>query len=172
MAHDFEDLYDLDDLGDDELQALVRAELADYGTIDSDSILVRVEDGVVSLSGRIGTEEERRIAEHVLTDVLGITRYENNLVVDPIRRDEEPEAIDDHLAHASSRGEDMFGGEDDTPEEPAAEHLDEDLDDRLYGTRDMQSAIENGTAWIPPDTPTPEGLAGLEPDADSAGEEH
>ena len=42
-----------------------------------------------------------------------------------------------------------------------AEHLEEDLDARMFGTHDVQSAIERGTAWNPPDEPTPEGF---EPD--------
>lgn len=172
MAHDFEDLFDLDDLGDDELQSLVRDELAGYATLDADSILVRAEDGVVYLSGRIGTEEERRIAEHVLTDVLGITQYENNLVVDPIRRDEESEAVDEHVADASARDQSLLGGTDELQSDPEAEHLEEDIEARLYGTQDLQSAIERGTAWVPPDSPTPEGLAGMEPDVDSLGEDH
>ncbi len=33
----------------------------------------------------------------------------------------------------------------------------EDLDARPYGTHDVQSAIERGTPWVPPDSPTPEG---------------
>ncbi len=173
MAHDFEDLFDLDDLGDDELQLLVRDELADYATIDADSIFVRAEDGVVYLSGRVGTEEERRIAEHVLTDVLGINQYENNLVVDPLRRDEEPEAVDDHLAQEAAREQSVLGRAPDTAQsDPEAEHLEEDLEARLYGTQDLQSAIERGTAWVPPDSPTPEGLSGMEPDVDSISEDH
>ena len=172
MAHDFEDLFDLDDLSDDELQSLLRDELADYATIDADSIFVRAEEGVVYLSGRVGTEEERRITEHVLTDVLGINQYENNLVVDPIRRDEEPEAVDDHLGEAAARDEGILGEAPDIEVGPEAEHLEEDLEARLYGTQDLQSAIERGTAWVPPDRPTPEGLSGMEPDVDSISEDH
>src|SRR2546421_3330544 len=99
MARDFEDIFDLEDLNDGELVQLVRDRLADYDSLDADNILVTAEGGVVTLSGRIGTESELRIAEHVLTDVIGLTEYENNLVVDPIRRDEEPEAIDEHLGN-------------------------------------------------------------------------
>ncbi len=172
MAHDFEDLFDLDDLSDDELQSLVRDELADYATIDADSIFVRAEDGVVYLSGRVGTEEERRIAEHVLTDVLGINEYENNLVVDPIRRDEEPEAVDEHLGEVAARDEGILGEAPDLQADPEAEHLEEDLEARLYGTHDLQSAIERGTPWVPPDSPTQEGFSGMDGDAEALGEDH
>jgi hypothetical protein len=48
------------------------------------------------------------------------------------------------------------------PLSPEAEHLEEDLDARLYGTTDVQSAIEEGTAWVPPESPTPEGRDGSE----------
>ncbi|HEU4643199.1 MAG TPA: BON domain-containing protein [Gemmatimonadaceae bacterium] len=157
MARDFEDLYDLDDMSDDDLQSLIREELADYDTLDADNILVRVSGGEVVLSGRVGTEEERRIADHVLTDVVGVTRYRNELLVDPIRRDEEPEAADDHLGDVLARGEDQLGGTDRIQEDPEAEGVHPDRERELYGTHDLESAIAEGEAWEAPDTPTPEG---------------
>ena len=42
MTRDFEDIFRLDDLNDDELRALVRDQLADYETVDADNILVTV----------------------------------------------------------------------------------------------------------------------------------
>lgn len=157
MPRDYEDTFELDDLSDEELQALVRAQLADYDTIDADNILVRVNDGEVVLAGRVGTPEERSVADHILTDVIGVSRYRNDLVVDPIRRDEEPEAADDAVADARARGEDQLGGSADMSTDPAAYREEQDLDARLYGTHDRQRATEQGTAYEPPDTPTPEG---------------
>ena len=160
MARDFEDIFRLDELNDDELRALVREQLADYDTVDADNILVTAANGEVVLAGRIGTEEERRIAERILSDVIGLTRYRNELVVDEIRRDEEPEAVDDHLAGSRERSGEPLGRPPENVNDEA-EHLEEDLDARMFGTHDVQSAIERGTAWIPPDEPTPEGF---EPD--------
>ena len=157
MPPDYEDTFDLDDLSDDDLQSLIRAELDEYETIDSDNILVRVRGGEVLLSGRVGTSEERSVAEHIITDVIGVSRYRNDLVVDPIRRDEEPEAADEHIGGVLARGEDQLGGSDDTPTRSGAPGTEEDLDSRLYGTHDRQHAIEHGTPYEPPDTPTPEG---------------
>jgi hypothetical protein len=160
MERDFEDIFRLDDLNDDELRSLVREQLADYATVDADNILVTAANGEVVLAGRVGTEEERRVAERILADVIGLKRYRNELVVDEIRRDEEPEAVDDHLADSrDGAGEPIGRGPDNANDE--AEHLEEDLDARMFGTHDVQSAIERGTAWIPPDEPTPEGF---EPD--------
>jgi len=164
MARDYEDLFNLDDLSDDDLQSLIREELSEYQTLDVDNILVRVTGGEVELSGRVGTPEERRIAEHVLTDVIGVTRFTNNLSVDPIRRDEEPEAADDHVGGAQDRGEDQLGGSDELQEDPTEARTDEELDSRLYGTHDLQRSIEQATPWEPPDTPTPEGHQGREPE--------
>jgi hypothetical protein len=156
MARDFEDIFRLDDLSDDELRALVREQLAGYETVDADNILVTAANGEVVLAGRVGTEEERRVAERILADVIGLKRYRNDLVVDEIRRDEEPEAVDDHLAETRERHGEPLGR---VPEnvDDEAEHLEEDLDARMYGTHDVQSAIERGTSWNPPDEPTPEG---------------
>ena len=156
MARDFEDLHDIDDLNDDELRQLVRSHLDGEQGLDADDITVVVEDGVVALAGRIGTEAEMRIAEHVVTDVLGIEQFENQLVVDPIRRGTSPEAIDEHLADEAARSGKLLGDRP-VPLSPEVEQVQESLDDRLYGTTDVQDAIAEGTAWNPPDSPTPEG---------------
>jgi hypothetical protein len=157
MERDFENIFRLDELSDDDLRALVREQLGEYETVDADNILVTVANGEVVLAGRVGTEEERRIAERILSDVIGLKSYRNDLVVDEIRRDEEPEAVDDHLAASGARHGEPIGRR---PEQlnDEAEHLDEDLDARMFGTHDVQAAIESGTAWNPPDEPTPEGF--------------
>jgi hypothetical protein len=156
MAHDFEDIHDLDDLNDDELHALVRTHLAADDALDERDITVRVEDGFVTLAGSVGTEAEQRIAEHIVTDVLGIEQYENTLTVDQLRRAESPMAIDEHLAEEDAT-EGRLLGDRAVPLSPEAEHLEEDLDARLYGTTDVGEAIAEGMTWNPPDAPTPEG---------------
>ena len=104
MAGDFEDTYDLENLSDRELRDLVREHLEASTALDIDDITVRVEDGCVILEGRVGDAGEEQVAEHVLTDVLGITNFQNNLVADENRRAESPEAIDDHR-HRAAVGE-------------------------------------------------------------------
>lgn len=156
MARDFEDIHDIDDLSDDELRELVRNHLEAHGAVDADNISIVVEDGVVTLAGRVGTEEEMRVAEHVVTDVLGIDNFDNQLLVDPIRRPESPEAVDDHLADEAEH-EGLLLGDRAVPLSPEVEQVQDDLDARLFGTTDVQKAIADGTAWIPPESPTPEG---------------
>ena len=157
MAHDFEDIHDIDDLNDDELRDLVRTHLAADSAIDAADISVVVEDGVVLLAGRVGTEAEQQIAAHIVTDVLGVEQFENQLMVDPLRRAISPEAIDEHLVDEEITSGRLIGDRA-VPLDPEAERLEEDLDARLYGTTDVQKAIEEGTSWNPPDSPTPEGL--------------
>jgi hypothetical protein len=171
MARDFEDIHDIDDLSDDELRDLVRDWLGQQQGVDADDITVRVEDGMVTLGGRVGTESELRIAEHLVTDSLGITNVENEIVVDAIRRADSPEAIDDHLADEAERSGLMLG---DRPEPVSDEsgHLEEDLDAQLFGTTDVQKAIERGAAWNPPMSPTPEGLSGTDAAPSEMGEDH
>lgn len=161
MAHDFEDIHDLDDLNDDELKALVRTHLAAEDGLDAREIAVTVEDGVVTLAGMVGTEAEARIAEHVVTDVLGVEQYDNQLAVDPERRATLPMDIDATLAEEAET-EGLLLGDRPVSLSPEADHLEEDLGARLYGTTDVHSAIEEGTAWVPPDSPTPEGRDGSE----------
>lgn len=157
MAPDFENLHDLDDLSDDELRELVRQHLAANNMVDLDDLTVHAEHGSVVLGGRVGTDEERQVAEHVVTDVLGIQACRNEIFVDPVRRAVSPDAIDDHLAD-EDKHEGLLLGDRPVGLSPEAEHLEEDIDAELYGATDVQKAIENGTPWIPPESPTPEGL--------------
>jgi hypothetical protein len=159
MARDFEDMNDIDDLSDDELRGLVREHLEAHNALDIDDLTVRVEDGTVILGGRVGTDGERLIAEHVVTDVVGIEKYRNEIFVDATRRAVSPEAVDEHIVDEDRR-EGLALGDRAVPLSPEAEHLEEDLDSELYGTTDVQRAIEDGNAWIPPESPTQEGLTG------------
>ena len=170
MAGDFENIHDIEDLSDDELRELVRGHLAADTALDVDDITVTVKDGLVRLDGRVGTEEEQRIAERVVSDQLGVTTYENRLFVDPIRRGTTPEAIDEAIADEEIRAGRVLG---DVPVPLSRENeLEvEDLDAELYGTSDVQKSIAEGTAWIPPEGPTSEGLAGQEERGES-GEAH
>jgi hypothetical protein len=171
VAHDFEDMDDLSDLSDDELRRLVRSRLTEHRGLDIDDITVSVRDGAVRLSGRVGTEAERRVAEHVLTDVIGVASVQNDLVVDALRRSESPEAVDDHIAEEDETAG-LLLGDRAVPLSPEADHLAEDLDSRLYGTTDVGNAIERGTAWTPPSAPTPEGLSGDDASPADLGEDH
>src|SRR4029079_16852109 len=137
MARDFEDINNLDDLSDDELRGLVRDHLAAHNALDIDDLTVSVEDGTVILGGRVGTDGERLVAEHVVTDVVGTQRYRNEIFVDAIRRAESPEAVDEHLADEDRR-EGLLLGDRPVPLSPEAEHRDEDLDSELFGTTDVQ----------------------------------
>ena len=167
MARDFEDYTSPDSLDDEELRAHVRERIADNGGVDVDNVTVRVRDGVVHLLGRVGTEEELRVAEHVLTDLVGVSRYRNELVVDPLRRSEADEAADDA---SGDRDSDILG---DAPKplEPEAEGAFEDLEAEMFGTHDVQDAIAQGESYIPPDRATPEGIDARQ-GPQSYGEDH
>ena len=161
MAHDFEDIDDVDDLSDRELRELIRDRLAEHRGLDLRDITVTVHDRVVALDGRVGTESERRVAERVVTDLLGLETVRNNLVVDSLRRAESPEAVDDHIADEDERAG-LLLGDRPVPLSPEAEHLEDDPEGRMFGTADVGSAIQNGTTWNPPTSPTPEGDEGEE----------
>lgn len=156
MQRDFDNTDEIRDLDDQELHRLVRDRLADDSAIDADDLLVEVQDGRVRLSGRVGTDGERRIADHILSDGIGLTDYENEIVVDPIRRAESPEAIDDHIANEEMQEGRLLG---DLPPQSSdeAEHLGGNLDTELFGTSDVTEAAESGAPWTPPSGPTPEG---------------
>jgi osmotically-inducible protein OsmY len=92
---DFQDIYDIDNLGDDDLKDLVLQELREYPEIDVDLIEVQVREGAIRLSGRVGTEQEVQQVEHVITDLLGVGQVANELVVDELVRGARSEGADD-----------------------------------------------------------------------------
>jgi hypothetical protein len=155
MAEDFEDLYDLENMGDDELKDLVLQELSEYPELDVDLIEVSVRDGKVTLQGRVGTEAEIQQAEQVLTDVLGIDNISNELVLDEITRGERSEAADEAWAEDLAASTQMASEGPRTSDEAA--HLMEDLDAEQFGTDVPQEAVERGTTYEPPDRPVQEG---------------
>jgi hypothetical protein len=171
MALDYENSDSVAGLPDDELRRLVRDRLDAERALDPEDVTVAVQNGVVTLTGRVGTEGELRIADHILSDALGLERYENELVVDPIRRAESPEAIDEHLADEEQH-EGLLLGDRAVPLSPEAEHLEEDVSAHLFGTADVHEAIESAAPWVPPESPTPEGFGGTEPPAPPTGEDN
>lgn len=166
MEKDYEDIDEIDELSDGELRALIRDRLEEQVAFDPNDVKIAVHDGVVRLSGRVGTEEELRIVEHVVTDLIGIKEVNNELVVDPIRRAESPEAIDDHLVDEELH-EGILLGDRPGNQDPEAAHLHEDIRAELFGTTDVHESIEEGIPWNPPDGPTPEGASGTDAEPDT-----
>ena len=169
MPRDFEDNDDVEDLDDDELRQRIRQELNEQDDLDAASIVISVKDGVVYLSGRVGTDAERQIAGHVVTDVLGIVNMHNRIVADRIYRDKEPEELPGAGDDGTEDGLVRPRGRD--QQDPEAAHLADDAEEDLYGADDAVEAIQDGTTWSPPSEPTPEGV---DPDdgGSSAGEQH
>jgi len=171
MARDYEDIQNLDQLDDREIRDLVRERLAAHNGLDIDDITVQVNEGAIVLTGRVGTEGERRIADHILTDVLGIQNFSNELVIDPIRRAESPMDIDEHLAE-EDRDEGLLLGDRAVPLSPEAEHLADLPGPDIEGTTDVHESIERAAGWVPPESPTPEGLSGTDAQPEDYGEQH
>lgn len=161
MARDFENTDDVAGMNDDELHRLVRDKFDADPAIDPADLIVKVSDGRVTVSGRVGTDVELRIADRILSDSLGLADYDNQLFVDPIRRAESPEAIDEHLANEEQSASRLLGDRA-VPLSPEAEHREGHLDAHMYGTTDIQEAIEEGAPWVPPEAPTPEGRDGTD----------
>jgi len=171
MARDFEDINNIEQMDDRELRGVIREHLAAHNGLDIDDITVEVTNGVIALSGRVGTEGERRIADHILTDVLGITDFTNDLVIDPIRRAESPMDIDEHLAE-EDRSAGLLLGDRAVPMNPEAEHLADEPEGDLEGTTNVHDAIEGAKSWNPPESPTQEGLSGTDAAPEDFGEQH
>jgi hypothetical protein len=172
MARDYEDLQNLDQLDDREIRSLVRERLAEHNGLDIDDIAVTVQDGAITLSGRVGTESERRIADHILTDVLGVQAFTNELVIDPIRRAESPMDIDEHLADEERTEGLLLGDRPLQQDDEAAQHDADRTDARAFGSTDVGEVIAGGVPWIPPESPTPEGMSGTDATGPELGEDH
>jgi hypothetical protein len=154
-GRDFGDVFDFSTMTDDEIYDVVVQQLQEYPNLDAGWVDVAVREGRVTLSGRVGTDAELQIAEQVLVEVLGLTDVVNELVVDELHRNTLPEAIDDALAE-EDEADDQLGGANDQQSDTAA-HLVEDLEVETFGTRDVSAAIEEGTAYNPPDRVVPDG---------------
>ncbi|MBI4408742.1 MAG: BON domain-containing protein [Gemmatimonadetes bacterium] len=155
MRRDYEDVFDLGDLDDGEIAQLIRQQLEEYPELDPDLLRIDVSDGFVTLSGRVGTEQELQTLEHVITAVLGIPKYSNEVVVDELVRGEYSEAADEAAAQDNEVAGQLGKGA--VLAEDSASHLLEDLESELYGTHDVNQAIERGYTYEPPDRPLQEG---------------
>jgi len=171
VAQDYENIDDTEDMNDGELRAFVRDRLDEQLAFDSDDIEIAVRNGVVRLSGRVGTDSEYRIVEHVVTDVLGLSEVKNELVVDSIRRAESPAAADESLVDEEMH-EGLLLGDSPRPDTDEADHLHEDRKAELFGTTDVLKATEGAIPWVPPESPTPEGLSGTDAGPGVRGEDH
>ena len=178
MADDYDNTDDIRNMSDDELRAYILSALASQKTIDVTDVTVLVSNGKVCLDGRVGTEEELRIIDHVVTDLTGLTEIDNEIVIDELRRAESPEAIDSHIADEVEHSGLMLGDMV-RPVSSESEHLAKplevetdllkqgladvsSLEDDDAGTHDAQEATSEGEPWIPPEGPTPEGVSGQE----------
>lgn len=153
------ELYDFPNMTDDEVREVVREHLGESPNLDPDDIDVAVKDGRVTLSGRVGTDSEVETATAILDDVLGLDDFSNELMVDALRRGDAPEAADDAVARdrEADDGDEVGAQHSDT-----AAHLAADLEADTFGTRDMGKAIQDGTSYIPPDSPGGDGYGSRE----------
>lgn len=156
MAHDYENIHDIESMDDGEIKDLIEQELSESPDIDPDDVDVRVAGGRVTLEGRVGTEAEYQAAEHVVTDLLGIKDMTNDLVIDELRRGEQSEDADYAAADRASRGDSGSDGASDRTSD-TAQHLMNDTAGEQFGTSDMGEAIREGLSYNPPDNPVQEG---------------
>lgn len=159
MPKDYEDVDDIESMDDEDLRGRIIQQFEEHGGIDPDLVDVRVEDGHVTLAGRVGTERELQEFEHVVTDVLGLSRITNEIVVDELVRETHSEAADEAVVERASAGP-SSGGADRTSD--TADHLLDDTAAEQFGTDDIPEAIERGYAYEPPREPIQEGTESRE----------
>lgn len=162
MARDYDNLYDITNLDDGELKDLVLQELREYPDIDVDLVEVNVDQGRVHLAGRVGTEQEVQAVESVVTDLLGVDRVRNELVVFDSVRGERSEAADDALVEELEADPQFSVGAGTQNTSDTAQHLVEDLEAEHFGTHNVQEAVERGTAYEPPDRAIQQGTYSIE----------
>ena len=165
MADDFDNTDEIENLNDEELGEYVRTQLREQPMLDGNSLGVGAREGRVRVTGTVGTEEELRILDHVLSDTIGLTDYTNDVVVGGLQRAESPEAMDEHLADEAEHSGLMLADRS-VPFTAESEHLADVAEDDSFeadgGTHEIGRAIEEGEPWIPPEGPTPEGVSGQE----------
>lgn len=160
MAKGYDDVYDVDAMDDGELRDLIVQLIGDEPAVDAAGVDVAVRDGLVRVSGRLGTEDEAEAVERILVERLGVDRLENDLVIDELVRPTLSEGADDAAVQADRGSYERTTRGDRT--DPEAEHLMEDVEGDLYGTEDLQKAIDQGESYTPPDAPHEEGTRSRE----------
>lgn len=154
------DIFDFSGMTDDELYDAVVQHLQEHPELDAGWIEVRVDAGHVTLSGRVGADSEVSVAEQVVTELMGIREFTNELMVDELHRGQAPEAADDSVMldmETDSQMGDVNDSQSDT-----ASHLVENLQGQMYGTHSVQEAVEEGASYEPPDRPLGEGYGSRE----------
>jgi hypothetical protein len=160
MARSF-DPYDLSGMTDDEIYDVVVQHLGEYPELDMGWIDVSVNEGRVTLSGRVSSDGEVQIAEKALVEVVGLTELRNELIVDELHRGEAPMAADDAVAQ-DQEVSDQMGEPSQQNQSDTAAHLMEDPETQAYGTHDVGTAIEEGASYNPPDRAVPDGYGNRE----------
>lgn len=161
MPRDFEGMYDIGSMDDAELKALIEQELSDHPDLGNDDVSVLVASGRVTIEGRVGSEVEYQAIEHVITDLIGITEVSNDLVVDSLHRDQQPEAADELAAERAARGDAGSDGAGDRTSDEA-QHLMQDTAGEQFGTTDVGEAIQQGYSYHPPDKTMQQGIESRE----------
>ena len=156
----YDDVYDVRGMEDGELRKLIVELLREEPSVDADGVEVSVRAGTVRVRGRLGTEQEIEAVETLLLDRLGVENIENELVLDELVRPSLSEAADDASIEEDRASYNRPSRGDRT--DPEAAHLLEDVEGELYGTEDMQKAIEQGESYTPPDAPREEGTRSRE----------
>jgi len=160
MAEGFDDVHRVEDMDDAELADLIAQEIEETPDLDPDLIDVEVRDGLVRLAGRVGSEHEIQVAEAILADLVGLTRYENDLVVDELVRGELSEAADVEVTEAAEA--DIRADSPADLSSPEADHLMDDPKGDLYGASDTHRALSRGQTYEPPTGPIQEGTRSRE----------
>jgi len=152
---DYEDGINLEQMTDADVRALLRQRLEEAEEFDVDAVEIEVADGHVRVDGRVGTDGERQHIEQVLSQ-LGAVDYTNDVIVDRLARAERHEAAD--MARLEDAATTAEMGETRTSSSDTADHLRPDVAGELYGTGDMQKAVEEGKSYNPPEGPFQEGI--------------
>ena len=108
----------------------------------------------------MGSDSEVSVAEQVITEILGLEAFTNELVVDELHRGETSEAADE--AVMQDLEVDSQYGETNENQSDTAAHLVEDLEGQMYGTHSITEAVNEGTPYVPPDRPIGEGYGSRE----------
>lgn len=121
---------------DDEILDLINEIYSSSGQIEASDMDITAENGVVYLEGSVGNQEEKEKAESLLDNVEGITQVVNNLEV----------ILSDY-----DRSEPWPGRAEPIIEEFGPVEVIEP--DEELATDDVQSAIEDGKTYVPPQDP-------------------
>lgn len=110
-------MIDIQDMTDEEILEAIQEAFEEDGRLPMNYINIEVNDGSVTVAGRVSSEEETQIVDDIMKDTLKITDYQNKVWVDETLTYEDPDEDEPDLRDVSFDDDDEIDDQEYSDEE-------------------------------------------------------